>query len=60
MIKVGIIGGAGYTAGELFRILLNHPEAEIIFAQSESNSGNPVWKVHQDLVGDTEIGRAHV
>lgn len=55
MIKVGIIGGAGYTAGELFRILLNHPEAEIIFAQSESNAGNPIWKVHQDLVGDTDI-----
>lgn len=55
MIKVGIIGAAGYTAGELMRILLNHPEAGISFAQSESNAGNPVWKVHQDLVGETDL-----
>ncbi len=55
MIKVGIIGAAGYTAGELMRILLNHPEVEIVFAHSESNAGNPVWKVHQDLIGDTDL-----
>ena len=40
MIKIGIIGGAGYTAGELCRLLLNHPEAEIVFVNSESNAGN--------------------
>ena len=39
MIKVGIIGGAGYTAGEVLRILINHPEAEVVFIQSTSNSG---------------------
>ncbi len=55
MIKVGIIGGAGYTAGELLRILLNHPEVEIAFVQSSSNAGNPVSDVHADLIGDTEI-----
>ena len=54
-IGVGIAGAAGYTAGELMRILLRHPQAEIVFAQSESNAGNPVWQVHQDLLGDTEL-----
>ncbi|MDP2335534.1 MAG: N-acetyl-gamma-glutamyl-phosphate reductase [Bacteroidota bacterium] len=55
MIKVGIIGGAGYTAGELIRILLNHPQAEISFVQSTSNAGNLVSDVHTDLLGDTDI-----
>ncbi len=55
MIKVGIVGAAGYTAGELFRILLNHPEAEIVFANSKSNAGNPVYEVHQGLIGDTDL-----
>jgi N-acetyl-gamma-glutamyl-phosphate reductase len=55
MIKVGIIGGAGYTAGELLRILLNHPQAEIGFVQSTSNAGNPVSDVHFDLIGETDI-----
>lgn len=55
MIKVGIIGGAGYTAGELIRILLNHPDAEIIFVQSTSNAGNPVTTVHEDLAGETDL-----
>lgn len=55
MIKVGIIGGAGYTAGELIRILLNHPEAEIVFVQSSSNSGNLVSDVHDDLLGETNL-----
>jgi len=55
MIKVGIIGGAGYTAGELIRILLNHPEAEISFVQSTSNAGNPVSDVHDDLLGETDL-----
>jgi len=55
MIKVGIIGGAGYTAGELLRILLNHPETEIGFVQSSSNAGNPVSDVHDDLIGETNL-----
>ncbi|MFY0712580.1 N-acetyl-gamma-glutamyl-phosphate reductase [Seonamhaeicola sp. NFXS20] len=50
-IQVGIIGGAGYTAGELIRLLINHPEAEINFVYSTSNAGNQISKVHQDLVG---------
>jgi len=54
-IKVGIIGGAGYTGGELIRLLLNHPNAEISFVHSKSNSGNPLHKVHQDLIGETGI-----
>ncbi len=54
-IKVGIIGGAGYTGGELIRILLNHPNAEIIFVHSKSNAGNHIYKVHQDLLGETEL-----
>lgn len=55
MIKVGIIGGAGYTAGELLRILLNHPQAEISFVQSTSNAGNLISDVHADLFGDTDL-----
>ncbi len=54
-IRVGIIGGAGYTAGELIRILLNHPNAEIVSVHSKSNAGNEIYKVHQDLVGETEL-----
>ena len=53
MIRVGIIGGAGYTAGELIRILVNHPEVELVFVHSESNAGNYLYDVHQGLVGDT-------
>ncbi|WP_321290236.1 N-acetyl-gamma-glutamyl-phosphate reductase [uncultured Sunxiuqinia sp.] len=55
MIQVGIIGGAGYTAGELIRILLNHPEAEITFVQSNSNAGNPIEQVHCDLIGESSL-----
>jgi N-acetyl-gamma-glutamyl-phosphate reductase len=55
MIKVGIIGGAGYTAGELLRILLYHPEVEIVFVQSSSNAGNLVSDVHIDLLGETNL-----
>lgn len=55
MIKVGIIGGAGYTAGELIRILLYHPQANIAFVQSTSNAGNLLSDVHTDLLGDTAI-----
>ena len=55
MIKVGILGAAGYTGGELIRLLQNHPEAEIVFAHSESNAGNPVAEVHEGLYGETEL-----
>ena len=55
MIKVGIIGGAGYTAGELLRILLHHPNAEIGFVQSTSNAGNLISDVHIDLLGDSDL-----
>lgn len=54
-IKVGIIGGAGYTGGELTRLLLHHPNVEIAFVQSGSNAGNPVHKVHADLYGETGL-----
>jgi len=55
MIKVGILGAAGYTGGELIRVLLNHPQAEIVFANSESNAGNQVSDVHEGLVGETDL-----
>ena len=55
MIRVGIIGGAGYTAGELCRILLNHPEAEIKFINSSSNAGNKITDVHEGLYGETDL-----
>ena len=54
-IKVGIVGGAGYTGGELLRLLLNHPYAEIAFINSGSNAGNPVSKIHADLIGETDL-----
>lgn len=55
MIQVGIIGGAGYTAGELIRLLLQHPETAINFVYSTSNAGNKIANIHQDLVGSTEL-----
>ncbi len=55
MIKVGIIGGAGYTAGELIRILLGHPDAEIVFVNSSSNAGNRLCSVHEGLIGETDM-----
>ncbi|MCF7559138.1 N-acetyl-gamma-glutamyl-phosphate reductase [Sabulilitoribacter multivorans] len=55
MIQVGIIGGAGYTAGELIRLLINHPDVEINFVYSTSNAGNAISKVHQDLVGSIDL-----
>lgn len=55
MIKVGIIGGAGYTAGELLRILLNHPEVDVHFVNSLSNAGNKLYNVHEGLFGETEM-----
>jgi N-acetyl-gamma-glutamyl-phosphate reductase len=55
MIKAGIIGGAGYTGGELLRLLIHHPLVEIGFVHSNSNAGNPIYKVHADLFGDTNL-----
>jgi len=54
-IKAGIIGGAGYTGGEMLRILLNHPNVEITFVHSNSNAGNYIYEVHTDLFGDTDL-----
>lgn len=54
-VKVGIVGSAGYTGGELIRLLVNHPAAEIVFAHSESNAGKLISSVHNDLFGDTEL-----
>lgn len=54
-IKIGIIGSAGYTGGELLRILINHPQADIAFAHSGSNAGNRISDVHTDLFGDTDL-----
>lgn len=55
MIRTGIIGGAGYTGGELIRLLLNHPQADLTFVQSSSHSGKPLYSVHQDLFGETDL-----
>ena len=54
-IKAGIIGGAGYTGGETTRLLLSHPNVELVFAQSRSQAGKPLNSVHHDLVGDTDL-----
>ena len=53
-IKAAIIGGAGYTGGEMIRLLLNHPDVTISFVHSRSNAGNPLYAVHADLLGETE------
>ncbi|MGL5636415.1 MAG: N-acetyl-gamma-glutamyl-phosphate reductase [Bacteroidales bacterium] len=55
MIKIGIIGGAGYTAGELIRLLINHPDAEIMFIHSTSNAGKKISQVHSGLIGETDL-----
>lgn len=55
MIKAGIIGGAGYTAGELIRLLINHPETEIVFINSTSNAGNKITDVHEGLYGECDL-----
>lgn len=55
MVKVGIIGGAGYTAGELIRLLINHPKVEIVFVHSTSNAGNHICDVHDGLWGETDL-----
>ena len=54
-IRAGIVGGAGYTGGEMLRILINHPNVEIVFVHSNSNAGNHVYEVHTDLFGDTDL-----
>ena len=54
-VRAGIIGGAGYTGGEMLRILLNHPDVEIVFVHSRSNAGEAVYKVHGDLLGETVL-----
>ena len=55
MIRIGIIGGAGYTAGELIRLLINHPEVDIVFINSQSNAGNRITDVHAGLLGETDL-----
>jgi N-acetyl-gamma-glutamyl-phosphate reductase len=55
MIRAGIFGGAGYTGGELLRILINHPKVEIVSVQSRSQAGKPVYSTHTDLFGDTTL-----
>lgn len=57
-VNIGIVGGAGYTGGELLRVLLRHPNATISFVHSSSNAGELVSKVHTDLLGDTELNFA--
>lgn len=59
MIKIGIIGGAGYTAGELIRLLINHPDATIVFINSTSNAGNKITDVHAGLYGETDLVFTH-
>lgn len=54
-IKAGIVGGAGYTGGELIRLLIHHPDTAISFIHSRSNTGNPVSEIHQDLIGETNL-----
>jgi N-acetyl-gamma-glutamyl-phosphate reductase len=54
-VNVGIIGGAGYTGGETIRLLLNHPNAELVFVHSRSNAGNPLHSAHPDLIGETSL-----
>jgi N-acetyl-gamma-glutamyl-phosphate reductase len=54
-IKAGIIGGAGYTGGEMLRLLITHPSVDIAFVHSNSNTGNLISDVHTDLLGDTDL-----
>ena len=55
MIKIGVIGGAGYTAGELLRLLVNHPDADVVFVQSTSQAGKHVTDIHPDLTGELDV-----
>ncbi|HEY0899287.1 MAG TPA: N-acetyl-gamma-glutamyl-phosphate reductase [Sphingobacteriaceae bacterium] len=54
-IRAGIVGGAGYTGGEMIRLLINHPQVDLAFVHSKSNAGNKLYQVHTDLLGDTEL-----
>jgi N-acetyl-gamma-glutamyl-phosphate reductase len=54
-VRAGIVGGAGYTGGEMLRLLVNHPSVEIVFVNSNSNAGNLISDVHTDLIGDTDL-----
>jgi N-acetyl-gamma-glutamyl-phosphate reductase len=54
-VRAGIVGGAGYTGGETIRLLLNHPNIDLAFVHSRSNAGNPLYTVHTDLLGETDI-----
>lgn len=54
-IKAGIIGGAGYTGGEMIRLLINHPSVELVFVHSKSNAGKNLHAIHQDLVDETKM-----
>lgn len=54
-IRAGIVGGAGYTGGEMIRLLIHHPQVELAFVHSKSNAGNKLYQVHTDLLGDTEL-----
>src|SRR3569833_969094 len=54
-VRAGIVGGAGYTGGEMLRILINHPNVDLVFVHSTSNAGNHVYDVHTDLFGDTDL-----
>jgi len=55
MIQIGIIGGSGYTGGELIRLLINHPAAEINFVYSRTKAGEPLYRAHEDLLGTTDL-----
>lgn len=59
-IRTGIIGGAGYTGGELIRLLLNHPNTELTFVHSKSNAGNKLYEVHEDLLGSTDLSFTNI
>jgi N-acetyl-gamma-glutamyl-phosphate reductase len=54
-IKVGIVGGAGYTGGELIRLLVNHDQAEIVYVHSKSKSNKYIYQVHTDLIGEIDL-----
>jgi len=58
-INIGIVGAAGYTGGELIRVLIHHPQAEIVFMHSQSNAGKKVYEVHTDLMGETDLHFTH-
>jgi N-acetyl-gamma-glutamyl-phosphate reductase len=54
-VRAGIVGGAGYTGGEMIRLLIRHPHVDLKFIHSKSNAGKPVYSVHDDLLGETEL-----